>query len=48
VGILDVCLLNIDRHAGNILLKNPTSRQSAGGRGASYVDRQKQIEGIAV
>ncbi|KAL6849954.1 hypothetical protein ACP4OV_020581 [Aristida adscensionis] len=25
VGILDVRLLNIDRHAGNILVKNPTS-----------------------
>jgi hypothetical protein len=48
VGILDVCLLNIDRHAGNILLKNLASRQSACGRGASYVHSQKQIEGVAV
>jgi hypothetical protein len=35
VGILDVRLLNIDRHAGNILVKNPATRQSARGRGAS-------------
>ncbi|WVZ71647.1 hypothetical protein U9M48_020214 [Paspalum notatum var. saurae] len=29
VGILDVRLLNIDRHAGNILVKNPPSRRLA-------------------
>jgi hypothetical protein len=29
VGILDVRLLNIDRHAGNILVKNPASFQCA-------------------
>jgi hypothetical protein len=31
VGILDVRLLNIDRHAGNILVKNPPSFQRAHG-----------------
>ncbi|OEL13710.1 Phosphatidylinositol 4-kinase gamma 1 [Dichanthelium oligosanthes] len=31
VGILDVRLLNIDRHAGNILVKNPPSSQRAHG-----------------
>jgi hypothetical protein len=40
IGILDVRLLNINRHAGNILTKNPTSKQSAGSRGA--------FEGITV
>ncbi|XP_008673905.1 phosphatidylinositol 4-kinase gamma 1 [Zea mays] len=29
VGIIDVRLLNIDRHAGNILVKNPPSSQRA-------------------
>ncbi|PUZ57296.1 hypothetical protein GQ55_5G418900 [Panicum hallii var. hallii] len=29
VGILDIRLLNIDRHAGNILVKNPPSSHSA-------------------
>ena len=31
VGILDIRLLNIDRHAGNILVKNPASFQRAHG-----------------
>jgi hypothetical protein len=50
VDILDVHLLNIDRHVGNILVKNPTSRQSACGRGASSVllAKAKKIEGITV
>lgn len=30
VGILDVRLLNIDRHAGNILVKNPIATNNAG------------------
>ncbi|CAD6343431.1 unnamed protein product [Miscanthus lutarioriparius] len=35
VGILDVRLLNIDRHAGNILVKNPRSFQRAHGGSSS-------------
>jgi hypothetical protein len=37
IVILDVHFLNIDYHVGNILVKNPTSRKSACGRGASSV-----------
>ncbi|KAJ1283264.1 hypothetical protein BS78_03G115400 [Paspalum vaginatum] len=38
VGILDVRLLNIDRHAGNILVKNPPSRRRADSGSAQPLD----------